>query len=456
MAVRVTKTFFLLIVISLSIILFILSWEGSVTNFSWTSLSGKVRHIKGNRSHENIVTISGNKGNLTPRPAVLTTTPQMKKAASTKGNPVTTPKKQQMKTSTNAAAAETPMPVLYKKSFKKLPKWDFEDVYNQDGRPGQRTCPQSLRNSKDESFKKAFLPNIRLFLHKDNINMSEWNRLSHFNNPFGFMEYKYDDVMPSVKLIPKPTEPLLLPKPGGDGCVRCAVVGTAGILNASKVGAEIDSHDYVFRMNGALTKSFEEDVGNRTSVYVHTAHSITTSRYLFKKYGYTAAPHDEGIKYVMIPEGLRDYQWLEGLLKGESVRAGPYHKSQPRTYYSGQYNESRFYVLHQDFLRYVRNRFLLSPNLNASFWPIVRPTNGAFTLLLALHTCDIVSAYGFMTEDYSKYSNYYFEKQIRTKVIFYSNHDYILEKNLWKSLHDRKILKLYQKSESGPEKLKQR
>lgn len=27
-----------------------------------------------------------------------------------------------------------------------------------------------------------------------------------------------------------------------------------------------------------------------------------------------------------------------------------------RKYYSGQYNETRFYVLHQDFLRYIRNR----------------------------------------------------------------------------------------------------
>lgn len=33
------------------------------------------------------------------------------------------------------AEAETPMPVLYKKSFKTLPRWDFEDVYNQDARP---------------------------------------------------------------------------------------------------------------------------------------------------------------------------------------------------------------------------------------------------------------------------------------------------------------------------------
>lgn len=50
------------------------------------------------------------------------------------------------------------------------------------------------------------------------------------------------------------------------------------------------------RMNGAVMKGFEEDVGNRTSVYIHTAHSITTSLYLFKKYGYTSAPNDEVFK----------------------------------------------------------------------------------------------------------------------------------------------------------------
>lgn len=265
------------------------------------------------------------------------------------------------------------------------------------------------------------------------------------------MEYKYDEVMASVKLLPRPTEPLLVPKPGGDGCIHCAVVGTSGILNGSRMGAEIDAHDYVFRMNGAITKGYEEDVGNRTSVYVHTAHSITMSLYLLKKYGYTAAPHDEGIKYVMIPEGLRDFQWLEGLLKGQKVSAGQYRNREPRTFYSGQFNESRFYVLHQDFLRYVRNRFLKSNTLNNGAWAMVRPTNGAFALFLAMHTCDTVDAFGFMTEDFRKYSNYYVERFTKTNVIFYINHDYTLEKNLWHKLDKSKILRLFQRMKSGTE-----
>lgn len=344
------------------------------------------------------------------------------------------------------------MPPLDPKSYKRLPVWDFEDVYNQDFPPRPKICARSLRNTQDESFKKAFLPNMRMYMHKDNVNMSEWNRLSHFNNPFGFMGCEYNEVMDVVKLIPEPKEPLFPPKPGSDGCVRCAVVGTAGILNGSRMGKEINDHDYVIRMNGALVKGHEDDVGNRTDVYVHTAHSITASIYFFKKYGYTNAPADKGIKYVMIPEGMRDFNWLQGLLKRERIESGPFRNSRPWTYYGEDFDESRFYVLHPDFLRYIRNRFLRSRNLNATYWPIVRPTNGAFTLFLALQMCDSVSAYGFITEDHKSYNNYYFENGVKTHMIFYINHDYVLEKNTWKHLHDAKIMKLYQGQNSDKDK----
>ncbi|KAF7204094.1 alpha-N-acetylgalactosaminide alpha-2,6-sialyltransferase 1 [Nothobranchius furzeri] len=407
MANQQVRLLLLLLVVLLSIILLIMSEEGLPENislrYSWASPSGNNR-----ASDDSFFNIS---------------------------KPQTTP-------------AENPIALLFRKNFNRIPQWDFEDIYHQDAPPSLTTCPQSLRNSKDEDFQKAFLPNIRVFMHKDNFNIKDWNRLSHFNNPFGFMDMKYDDVLDAVKLIPKPTEPLLLPKPGGDGCVRCAVVGTGGILNGSKMGAEIDAHDYVFRMNAAVIKGFEEDVGNRTSVYVHTAHSITASLAFYQKYGYREAPHDEGIKYVLIPEGTRDFEWLQAVIKGERVAKGEYKNRNARTYYSGQYNETRFYVLHQDFMRYVRNRYLRSNSLNQKYWAIVRPTNGAFALFLALHACDTVKAYGFMTEDHSKYSNYYFQKFEKTHVIFFANHDYIMEKNLWKSFHDRKILKLYQRTET--------
>ncbi|XP_061787722.1 alpha-N-acetylgalactosaminide alpha-2,6-sialyltransferase 1-like isoform X2 [Nerophis lumbriciformis] len=344
---------------------------------------------------------------------------------------------------------ETPMPILLPQNFSKTPVWDFDYVYNQDAPPRQSTCQQSLRNSEDESFRKEFLPNIRLFLHKDDINMSEWNRLSHFNSPFGFMGFTYD-VMSSVKMIPMPQEPFFEPKPGSDGCIRCAVVGNAGILNGSKMGKEIDSHDFIFRMNGAVIQGYETDVGNKTSVYVHTAHTITSSLSTLRKYNNMAIPHDEGIKYVMIPAGLRDYQFLGGLLKGDIVTAGSFKDKRPRMYYAGQYNESRFYVLYQDFLRYVRNRFLPSPRMEKKHWACYRPTTGALALFLALHTCDQVDAYGFMTQDYSKYSNYYYHRNEKKRVPMVANHDLILEMKLWKQLHDSKVIRLYQRLEPEP------
>uniref|UniRef100_A0A672H5S8 alpha-N-acetylgalactosaminide alpha-2,6-sialyltransferase n=1 Tax=Salarias fasciatus TaxID=181472 RepID=A0A672H5S8_SALFA len=126
------------------------------------------------------------------------------------------------------------MPVLSKKAHKKLPQWDFEEVYNQDAPPRPTVSIQAQKNAEISGLFCFFC--------------------------------LFAEVMTAAKLIPRPSEPLLRPKPGGDGCVHCAVVGTAGILNGSKVGAEIDSHDYVFRMNGAITEGYEEDVGNRTSV----------------------------------------------------------------------------------------------------------------------------------------------------------------------------------------------
>ncbi|XP_070707757.1 alpha-N-acetylgalactosaminide alpha-2,6-sialyltransferase 1.1 [Pempheris klunzingeri] len=455
MGLRITRTFSFLLVLSSAIVLFILLWGNLSVNISRAEFSPKTIFRGENRFSDSEIQVLDINRNGTLPPAVFTTAQQAKIAVSIQPNPVTKLKTNQSRGVTRSGVGETPITVIYRRSFKKLPQWDFEDVYNQDAPPRQTTCAQSLRNSEDESFKKAFLPNIRLFLHKDSINMSEWNRLSHFNNPFGFMDYQYDRVMTSVKLIPKPKEPLL--SPGSDGCVRCAVVGTGGILNGSRKGKEIDAHDYVFRMNAAVTKGYEEDVGNRTSVYVHTAHSINSSPYMFRKYGYRGAPNDEGIKYVLIPEGMRDFNWLEGLLKDERVSAGPYRNKRPRTYYGGQFNESRFYVLHQDFLRYVRNRFLRSRNLNTKHWAIVRPTNGAFALFLALQTCDTVDAYGFMTEDYKKYSNYYVQRYAKTHVVFYINHDYNLEKNTWKKLHDSKVLQLYQgkDTDTGTEKQKQ-
>ena len=50
-----------------------------------------------------------------------------------------------------------------------------------------------------------------------------------------------------------------------DHCSTCAVVSSAGILENSSAGKDIDSHECVFRMNHHAGKNYEKDVGRRTT-----------------------------------------------------------------------------------------------------------------------------------------------------------------------------------------------
>ncbi len=47
------------------------------------------------------------------------------------------------------------------------------------------------------------------------------------------------------------------------------------------------------RVNAAIISGHEEDVGKRTSVYVHTAHSLIQSLMVHKKRGFKQIPTDK-------------------------------------------------------------------------------------------------------------------------------------------------------------------
>ncbi|XP_068065505.1 alpha-N-acetylgalactosaminide alpha-2,6-sialyltransferase 1 [Anomalospiza imberbis] len=347
------------------------------------------------------------------------------------------------------AAAVTQKRKLSSANFTSEPQWDFEDEYLLDNSSPPSTCSDSVRAraAKSDWLRDLFLPNITLFIDKRYFNDSEWNRLEHFIPPYGFMDLNYSLVKEVISLLPpKPHQQLLLASHDSSvpTCISCAVVGNGGILNNSGMGQDIDSHDYVFRMSGAVIKGYEKDVGTKTSFYGFTAYSLVSSLQILGHRGFSNIPWDKHVRYIHFLEGARDYVWLEALLFNKDIRKGFLNLSgqKPRQKFDKDFTMDKYLVVHPDFLRYMKNRFLKSKNLEKHYWRLYRPTTGAFLLLTALHLCDRVSAYGYITEGHEKFSDHYYDKNWK-KLIFYINHDFNLEKQVWKRLHDENIMKLY-------------
>uniref|UniRef100_A0A8C0H4J6 alpha-N-acetylgalactosaminide alpha-2,6-sialyltransferase n=1 Tax=Chelonoidis abingdonii TaxID=106734 RepID=A0A8C0H4J6_CHEAB len=229
---------------------------------------------------------------------------------------------------------------------------------------------------------------------------------------------------------------------GGSPCVRCAVVGNGGILNGSRAGAAIDRHDYVFRTNGALTKGFERDVGRRTSFYVFSTNTMMNSLHNYSSNGFRQLPQTLETRYIFLPDHDRDYLLLRAALTHSPVDRGPDEGARPERYFGKDLWAEKFKMFHPDFIRYVRNRFLRSSILDTPQWRLYRPSTGAVMLLAALHTCDEVSAYGFITPNYRAYSEHYFDLTHKA-LLFYANHDLRLEMSLWQELHQSRLIMLH-------------
>nr|XP_035157752.2 alpha-N-acetylgalactosaminide alpha-2,6-sialyltransferase 1 [Callithrix jacchus] len=394
-------------------------------------------------------------GMLAPTGAVPTRTRQ--KGVTTAVIP---PKEKKAQVTPPPAPFQSPMTQrilrLKAANFKSEPRWDFEEKYSFEIGGLQTTCPDSVKvkASKSPWLQKLFLPNLTFFLDSRHFNQSEWDRLEHFAPPFGFMELNYSLVQKVVtRFPPVPQQQLLLASlpPGNVRCITCAVVGNGGILNNSRMGQEIDSHDYVFRLSGALIKGYEQDVGARTSFYGFTAFSLTTSIYVLGNRGFKNVPLGQDVRYLHFLEGTRDYEWLEALLMNQTLMSNNlfWFRRRPQEAFREALQMDRYLLLHPDFLRYMKNRFLRSKTLDGAHWRIYRPTTGAFLLLTALQLCDQVSAYGFITEGHERFSDHYYDKSWK-RLIFYSNHDFKLEKEVWKRLHDEGIIRLYQRPGPGP------
>ncbi|XP_066277829.1 lactosylceramide alpha-2,3-sialyltransferase-like isoform X4 [Branchiostoma lanceolatum] len=164
-----------------------------------------------------------------------------------------------------------------------LQKTQLQDMpYTRDRHHIKSACPVSLRWKVNSSawFQRRFVEDIKLFLDREDLEDSYWKShlTAYFTLPFG---YKPSDRKATERLIGMLDNPDVFGFHGDKQrkpCVRCAVVGTGGVLNGSAKGEEIDAHDYVFRLNHALMQEpFTMDVGKKMSFYISYPESHHTN-----------------------------------------------------------------------------------------------------------------------------------------------------------------------------------
>uniref|UniRef100_A0A8C8SW35 alpha-N-acetylgalactosaminide alpha-2,6-sialyltransferase n=1 Tax=Pelusios castaneus TaxID=367368 RepID=A0A8C8SW35_9SAUR len=310
-----------------------------------------------------------------------------------------------------------------------------------------RLCSQSLtlKVKADPRFGQLFRFHIPVLMWGQHFTPETWDRLKERSAPYGWHGLPYTAIASTLHLLNNSVNSRLFDRAGfPEGCVRCAVVGNGGILNGSRQGKEIDAHDFVFRLNGAVIKDFEDDVGTKTSFYGFTVNTMKNSLIAYREYGFTQIPQSKDLRYILIPSDMRDYVMLKSAILGSSVQEGYDKGDEPRTYFGPEASARKFRLLHPDFIHYLTAQFLRSEIINTQYGYLYMPSTGALMLLTALHTCDQVSAYGFITDNYRKFSDHYYERE-KKPLVFYANHDMLLEAKLWKSLHRAGIMKLYQR-----------
>ncbi|XP_056285105.1 alpha-N-acetylgalactosaminide alpha-2,6-sialyltransferase 2 isoform X2 [Pseudoliparis swirei] len=321
------------------------------------------------------------------------------------------------------------------------------DTYLSEDTPPLTDCPDDIRSRVTQTeFGGRFLEHIPVLQWAQHVTPEQHQRLSQYPGGHGWGGVDYHTLLDTLSVLNSSANRRLLDdwtqRANESRCSRCAVVGNGGILRGSGRGPEIDGHHYVFRTNGAITEGFEGDVGSRTTHYTFSTNTLMNSMRSYAAAGYRGPPVSGETRYVFLPDHDRDYLLMKAAATHTLVERGPERAKDPSRYFGDDVSVEKLKMYHPDFIRYLRNRFLRSKALKTKYKDIYRPSTGAVMLLAAVHTCDQVSAYGFMTSDYRNYSDHYYDRGYRP-VGFFINHDLLLEMSLWQRLHRAGLIRLY-------------
>ncbi|XP_077981989.1 CMP-N-acetylneuraminate-beta-1,4-galactoside alpha-2,3-sialyltransferase-like [Glandiceps talaboti] len=215
-----------------------------------------------------------------------------------------------------------------------------------------------------------------VFISSDYLSLD--SRLMQYQPPFGL---KNQEKVLDRLLRVMTDSSLTRGNTNVNGCRRCIIVGSGGILKNTRLGGQIDGYDVIIRANLAPVRGYEADVGSKTSI--RFAYPEAAPR--------TDSSYDPGALFGMVVFKARDLEWLEEVIekkvpsqKGfwtKIAKSLPKTPQQVRLINPMLIQEAAF-----DLLGYPTNQGRMSKNV---------PTTGTIAIMAALRLCDEVHVAGF-------------------------------------------------------------
>ncbi|XP_078525171.1 beta-galactoside alpha-2,6-sialyltransferase 1-like [Lissotriton helveticus] len=202
---------------------------------------------------------------------------------------------------------------------------------------------------------------------------------------------------------------------------NCAVVSSAGSIQRSSLGKEIDGHDAVLRFNSAPVLRYADDVGTKTTLRLINSKVMASKSYRFLN----DTLYTDGILVAWdpAPYSANLTEWFKNPEFPIFTRYKEYRQKHPN---------QPFYILHPQFLWKLWN--IIQENAAE---PIQRnpPSSGFLGIFLMLSLCDVVHVYEYLPSRRQTDLCHYYEKLHEAACTFGGYHPVLFEKNLVKRLN---------------------
>ncbi|XP_047442520.1 ST3 beta-galactoside alpha-2,3-sialyltransferase 3a [Mugil cephalus] len=266
------------------------------------------------------------------------------------------------------------------------------------GNMSEGACKPGFAAAKMTAIYPKFTKVAPMFLDP---NYKRFSKIGDYPPPFGIKSHEaIIDILLTATKVYGLGEEL-----DSKSCKTCVIVGNGGILFNKSLGQRIDEFDVVVRLNEAPVKSFEKDVGSKTTM------RITYPEGAIQK---TERYEPESL-FVLSAFKALDFKWLRHMVFNQKLRSTDgFWKSVARQV---PREPSEMRILNPYFIQEASFKLIGLPHNNGQMGRGNIPTLGAVAITMALHNCDEVAVAGFGYNMSTPHAPLHYYEKIRMSAI---------------------------------------